>query len=365
MDTIPNPLYYTNREGKYLGCNNAFKKLHNKTKKEIVGKTVYDLYPKKHADKHFNKDRELLNLTGVQHFEAKLKLSDSKVHDVIFFKNTYNDSKGNVAGLLGIMLDITKRKKAENEVKKSEKKLREVNASKDKFFSIIAHDLTNPFNAIMGFTTLLLDDYASLNEEEKRDMIGNIHKAADNTFKLLQNLLEWSMTQTKNLAIKPETIDLSVIASENISILKTMAQNKGVQIISDISVNTFVEADVNMVNTVFRNLISNAIKFTGKGDEVKLTSYTDNGYTEVCVADNGIGIKPENVNKLFNINEQVVTKGTANETGSGLGLILCKEFIEKNGGKIYTESIYQKETKFKFTLPLSNKRIEEIQKKSA
>jgi len=353
MDTIPNPMYYTDNEGKFLGCNTAFKNIHKKTKKEIIGKTVYDLYPKKLADKHFYKDKELLQKTGMQNFESKLKFSDGSVHEVIFYKNTYNDSKGKVAGLLGIMLDITSRKKAENKIKKSEKELREANASKDKFFSIIAHDLTNPFNAIIGFTSLLRQEYEHHTDDERKTMIDNIYKAADSTYKLLQNLLEWSKTQTHKLLIKPETIDLSVIAYDNISIFRSVAHNKNILLRSDIPFNSLIKADINMVNTVFRNLISNAIKFTDEGGEVVITSKNVDGFVEVCVADTGIGIKTENLNKLFSINEQVVTKGTANEKGTGLGLILCKEFIEKNGGRIRTESILGEGTKFIFTFPVS------------
>jgi len=352
MDTIPNPMFYTDKEGKFLGCNNAFKNIHKKTKKEIIGKTVYDLYPKKLADRHFIKDKELLQKTGIQNFETKVKFVDGNVHDVIFYKNTYNDSNGKVAGLLGIMLDITIRKKAENKIKKSEKELREANASKDKFFSIIAHDLTNPFNAIIGFTNLLRDEYDHYSEEDKRTMIDNIHIAADRTFKLLQNLLDWSKTQTNKLAINPETMDLSVIAYDNFSIFRKVAQNKKIHLRSDIPFNSLIKADINMVNTVFRNLISNAIKFTDTNGEVVITSKNVNGFMEVCVADAGIGIKPENIDKLFSINEQVVATGTANEKGSGLGLILCKEFIEKNGGKIHAESIFGEETKFIFTFPV-------------
>jgi len=237
---------------------------------------------------------------------------------------------------------------------KSEKKLREANATKDKFFSIIAHDLTNPFNAILGFANLLHQEYDYHSDEEKRIMIENLNKAAEGTYKLLQNLLEWSKTQTGNLYIQPEVIDMSIVTNENISIFRSVAQNKKIKLRSHIPFNTLVIFDKNMVNSILRNLISNAIKFTRIEGEVEITSKKNGNFLEVCITDNGIGIKPENICKLFSINEQFQTKGTANENGSGLGLILCKEFVEKNGGKIRAESIFEKESKFIFTLPLAD-----------
>ncbi|MCD4745167.1 MAG: tetratricopeptide repeat-containing sensor histidine kinase [Bacteroidales bacterium] len=245
-----------------------------------------------------------------------------------------------------------KSEKTFQELRISEQKLREVNATKDKFFSIIAHDLKNPFNAIIGFSNLLYEDFNKFNENEKKSFIKNIKDASESTFKLLQNLLDWSRTQTGKIEINPEIIDISTIVNDNISILKTNADTKNIKILSEVSFNTMAYADENMIKTVLRNLLSNAIKFTPKSGEVKIFADPFNNFIEVCISDTGIGISKENIENLFRIDKQFKTKGTVDEPGSGLGLILCKEFIEKNGGEIWAESELGKGSKFKFTLPV-------------
>ncbi len=232
-----------------------------------------------------------------------------------------------------------------------EKKLREANATKDKFFSIIAHDLSNPFNSIMGFANLLHLEYDYHSDEEKRLMIDNLYKVSENTYKLLQNLLEWAKTQTNNLNFIPEVLDLGEITEENITIFRSVANNKNIKVNSELNGEIEVVGDKNMVKTILRNLISNAIKFTPDGGFVNISASKKKKNVEICVKDNGTGIKPEDLKKLFTIDDHLHSKGTANENGSGLGLILCKEFVEINGGKIWAESQYGKESKFIFTLP--------------
>jgi PAS domain S-box-containing protein len=351
MDTIPNPMYYTDNKGIFIGCNKAFKEIHYLEGDVIKGKTMFHLYSGEVAEKHQKNDKELLINKGIQQYETKLELPDGHIHDVIYYKNTFQDSSGQVAGIVGIMLDITDRKKVEDRIIRSEKQLRKANATKDKFFSIIAHDLKNPFNAILGFSGLLHSDYDKYSEEERQSIICNLFNASENTAKLLQNLLEWAKTQTGNIEFHPELLDLYEISHENISIFNTVAGRKMIQVTSDIPEKTFVYGDKNMVNTIFRNLISNAIKFTPNNGKVELkSSWTENG-VEVCVTDSGIGIKENDISKLFNIDNHIQTPGTANENGSGLGLILCREFVEINGGNIKAESIPNKGSNFYFTLP--------------
>ncbi len=350
MDTIPNPMFYTDTKGRLLGCNKAFRTFHHKSEDELKGTVVYDLYSKDVANACFKEDLLLRENKGMRQFELRIKLDDGKEHNLIFYKNTYLDSKNEFAGLLGIMLDITNRKKAEDRLKRSEKKLRELNATKDKFFSIIAHDLKNPFNVILGFSELLYTGYERYGDDEKKNMIKNLHEASANTYKLLQNLLEWAKAQLGKITVKQEVFDLKNIADENFEVFSSVAKSKNIKIESDIPYKTLVKADKNMINTVVRNLISNAIKFTPEGGKIKISARILNGHTEFCVADNGVGIKSEDIDKLFSISEQFRSVGTNNETGSGLGLILCKEFVEKNGGTIWVESEYKSGSKFRFIL---------------
>jgi len=253
--------------------------------------------------------------------------------------------------LLVVAIDVTERKEAESILIESGEKLREANAMKDKFFSIIAHDLKNPFNAIMGFSNLLYEAYDNLDEKQRKIFIKNICEASESTFKLLQNLLEWSRTQTGNIDYNPEIIDISVLVNENITVLKSSANNKGIKVHSTVPYNTIAFADENMIKAVIRNLLSNAIKFTKPEGKIEITSGNTGNTVEVCIADMGIGIEEKNLKKLFRIDDQFKTIGTANEQGSGLGLILCKEFVERNTGKIWAESELGVGSKFKFTLP--------------
>jgi len=253
--------------------------------------------------------------------------------------------------ILVVAIDVTERKEAESILIDSEQQLRKANAMKDKFFSIIAHDLKNPFNAIVGFANLLYEAYDNFDDHQRKTFIKNICEASDSTFKLLQNLLEWSKTQTGKMEINPEKIDVEMAIRENIAVLKSAADNKKIKIKTSVPGNSFVYADNNMVKAVIRNLISNAIKFTGSDGIIEISAKISGGNVEVCVADTGIGIKPADLIRLFRIDDHFKTKGTENEDGSGLGLILCKEFVEKNGGKIWVESKPGAGSKFKFTLP--------------
>lgn len=240
----------------------------------------------------------------------------------------------------------------EKKVEERTTQLRELNATKDKFFSIIAHDLKNPFNALMGFSSLLLDDYDAFDDIERKDLIQTMSDASENAYKLLENLLEWSRSQTGSIKWHPDIIRLDKIAKNTIDLLNNQAINKDISIKGVVPANTTAFADENMITTVIRNLMSNAIKFTPKGGEVKLYANQLGNFVELTIEDNGVGIREEDLDKLFRIDTNFTTNGTNNEMGTGLGLILCREFVEKNNGKIWVESQEGKGSKFKFTLPL-------------
>lgn len=247
--------------------------------------------------------------------------------------------------------ELMARVKTHLELRSAQQDLREANATKDKFFSIIAHDLKNPFNTLIGLSELLIKDYDYFDDEKKKKFIQSIYESSDNMYKLLENLLNWSRMQTGRIEWNPENIDLNKLADENVSLLKTAAVNKNINFFSELDTGTTVYADVDMVTMVFRNLITNAIKFTQEGGEVKIIAKPTGNFEEITISDTGLGIGEEDIKKLFRINVQHSTSGTAKEKGTGLGLILCKEFIEKNGGKIWVDSELGKGSDFKFTLP--------------
>lgn len=241
----------------------------------------------------------------------------------------------------------------EEKVEQRTKQLSELNATKDKFFSIIAHDLKNPFNALMGFSSLLIDSFDEYNDEEKLDLIQTMSDASENAYKLLENLLEWSRSQTGSIKWNPEEISIDNITQETISVLENAAFNKKRSLQAIVPDNTIVYADSNMITTVIRNLVSNSIKYTLNGGEIKIYSSQEEGILEITIEDNGVGIRKEDLDKLFRIDVNFSTNGTNSEPGKGLGLILCREFVVKNGGKIWVESEQGIGSKFKFTLPIA------------
>ncbi|MCB0804275.1 MAG: tetratricopeptide repeat protein [Bacteroidales bacterium] len=253
--------------------------------------------------------------------------------------------------IMMVAIDITERKTAEEILIKSEKELLNVNAMKDKFFSIIAHDLKNPFSSILGFANLLYEAYDNFSESQRKSFVKNIVETSENTFKLLQNLLEWARTQTGNFEYNPKQINLSTITNENLAIFKSSLKNKKIAVDLDIPVRLSAWADENMIKSVVRNLISNAIKFTHEGGKIRIEAAAKNGMVKYNVEDTGTGISKENLKKLFRIDDQLKMPGTHNENGSGIGLLICKELIEINKGEISAESHESKGSRFSFTLP--------------
>ncbi len=280
---------------------------------------------------------ETFGIISVSSFEEEHSITDSQFDLLVFIAPH-------------IALSV-KRRLDEVALKASEESLKESNASKDKFFSIIAHDLRGPFNALIGFSDLLHNDYETLDVPEQRSMIKNIHDASLGTFKLLENLLEWSRIQTGRTRPNPDNIDLCTIANTSLSFLKPQAEKKNIKLYSGIHFGTIAYCDENMITTVVRNLISNTIKFTPNGGNVRIWATIKEQHVEVTVADNGVGIHPQNLPKLFRLDESVKTRGTAGEQGTGLGLVLCREFIELNKGTISAESEPGRGSQFRFTIP--------------
>jgi len=228
----------------------------------------------------------------------------------------------------------------------------ELNATKDKFFSIIAHDLKGAFSVQLSGSKLLSDRIDTLDKETIKIVGEELKTNTKNLFNLLENLLNWSRIQMGRTEYKPSKLMLGDVTKECMDIMEGKALEKGVHLYSEIGKNTFVYADQDMVNLVLRNLISNALKFTDRGGTVRITSKKrDKKFVELSVTDTGVGISKERIGKLFRIDENCTTRGTEDEKGTGLGLILCKEFVEKNKGKIWVESKLGEGTSIKFTLP--------------
>jgi len=230
--------------------------------------------------------------------------------------------------------------------------LLQLNSDKDLFISILAHDLRSPFTALLGLSDILIENIRVFNIDEIENLLKQISTSSNDTFALLEDLLKWTSTKSGKIPYKPQKLNLTDVCENIIKTLNSNAITKNISVLINIHEPVYVLADIDMLKTVMRNLVSNAIKFTNNGGVISIKAKEDSGIVTVSVTDNGIGIKSDKLKKLFDISQRQTTIGTADETGTGLGLILCKEFVEKNSGKIWVESEYGKGSEFKFTQPV-------------
>lgn len=237
------------------------------------------------------------------------------------------------------------------QLKMQNKELSELNATKNKFFSIISHDLKSPFGGIHELLGILKDNLERFNSSEIKELINTLYVSASNGYKLLENLLEWSRLQTGRIQFKKENFDLMEVINSNIEINLQKANEKEINLNSKVQSPINITADKQMISAVIRNLITNALKFTNRNGNVIINCTCDNDKIEVSVEDDGVGINPEQIDKIFKIEENFTSVGTEKEEGTGLGLILCKEFIDLHKGKITIQSELSKGTNITFTIP--------------
>jgi signal transduction histidine kinase len=245
--------------------------------------------------------------------------------------------------------------KANLKLQKSEKHLKELNSTKDKFFSIIGHDLRNPLNALLGFSELISGNSRDYTSEEIQRYSKIINEAAKNIHLLIENLLEWSRSQSGNIDYHPEKTELMPMVTEIFKVFEIHADKKGVTLVSEIPEDVFVNADRNLLSTILRNLINNAVKFTPNGGQVRIFCEQNNSEITISVEDTGIGMSEEQLDNLFRLDSNVTMPGTSEEKGTGLGLILCKEFVDMHKGKIWASSMPKEGSTFSFTLPIKSK----------
>ena len=254
-----------------------------------------------------------------------------------------------------IYYDLTERKFAENKINLQKQELEVLNAEKDRLFSIIAHDLRSPFTAILGLTEMISDEFDSMDRDEVKDILKELQKSAGNLYKLLDNLLEWAMIRTNKRSFNPTGILLNDLIKYSIQTLHENAKAKSIAVYIDVAENLQAYADRNMLEVIVRNLFSNATKFTYSGGHINISAeQTSDDFITVRVNDNGMGIPPEMLRKIFSVSERNNRRGTKGETSCGLGLLLCREFVEKNGGSISAESVEGESSTFSFTIPAFN-----------
>lgn len=352
-ETMNDGFAMVNMNGKIIEFNQPYREMLGYSDEELYKLTYNDITPPKWHDSESRIVAEEILPKGFSSvYEKEYIRKDGTIVPVelrtFLIKNEKNDNEG----MWAIVRDITDRKETEKIIHENETRLRELNATKDKFFSIIAHDLKNPFNSIIGFSNILAEQVRELDLCEIEEYAGIIQRSSKRAMELLTNLLEWSRLQTGRLEFNPQNIDLIVLIEHEIDLLSDTASLKSITISKKTPKNVKAIADKFMIETVLRNLISNAIKFSHRGGEITVSVVQKINELEIAVADKGVGIKSESIVKLFRIEESYSTAGTQNEKGTGLGLILCREFIEKHKGRIWVESEIEKGSTFRFSIPL-------------
>ena len=362
---LKNTIYESSPNGKLLDINPAGIKLFGfDSKEELMHVDIArDLYVNP-------EDREILKSEiekngFVKNYEIKIKDKNGDYKVVLETSTIIKDNSGKVIAYQGILRDITEDKKREElmnkyvselaevnmQLRNSEIELKKLDAEKDKFFSIIAHDLKSPFNSLLNLSEFLVEDISDLTMDEVKSFSREINKSAHNVFNHIVNLLQWSQIKTGGMEQVMENVALSSFVNNTLSLIEGNAAKKKIALQNDIDTRLFFKGDRNMINSVILNLITNSIKFTQRNGQIKIAADENENTITVMVMDNGIGISKPNMEKLFRIDEHFTTSGTSNELGTGLGLILCKELIEKNNGEIWVKSEEGVGTTFFFTLP--------------
>jgi len=347
IETMPDGVYRSTPEGKFIEVNDAMVKILGYESKEDL--MSINIKTQLYFD---SEEREKLT--------RKMRLNELDIFPLrkkdgttVYIEDhgwLVTDENGNVIFHEGISRDVTQRKTAEVQLQEYSEQLMELVATKDKFFSIIAHDLKSPFNSILGLSEIIKNDARYLDIATIEQYAGIIHSTSNNTFRLLENLLDWARIQQSQMPFQPVSIVLKTIANEVIEFSIEKANSKMIAIINYIPDNLIVMADKNMLKTILRNLISNALKFTSANGKVGIKAISKGTTIEISVEDTGIGIKQEDLEKIFKIGSNFSKRGTENEKGTGLGLLLCKEFVEMHGGHIWVESEEGKGSEFKFNI---------------
>jgi PAS domain S-box-containing protein len=354
IDNIPDRIYAKDLNSRFIICNNALvKRMGMSDVEDIIGKSDFDLVPQDLAAQYFANEQEIIK-SGIPliNHEESMGIVEGKSRWNLATKVPLRNTAGNIIGIIGIGRDITDRKLAEEEINFKNELLQTINAEKDKFFSILAHDLKGPLSAFLGATQILSEEIQNMSLEEIKEISVSMKESASNIYGLLENLLEWSRLKRGMMEYNPVKLSLKERAIASTQVLNESARKKGIIIINSLSDNLEIVADSHMLETIIRNLVSNAIKFTPAGGEIKIASdFSADHSVVVKVSDSGIGIPVTMIHKLFHLNENTKRKGTEGEPSTGLGLLLCKEFIDKHGGKIWVESVVGKGSTFNFSIP--------------
>ena len=319
------------------------------SKEELMKIPIPDLYEKPEL-----RDADLSDIESdgfTRDVPMNLKKRDGTIINTLITSQALKDKNGDVYAYQGIIRDISEQNRTEQILRENEKNLKALNEAKDQFFSLIGHDLRSPFNAIIAYADLLRNPVEQFSRDEVADIAGDLYRTGQETYKLLNNLLEWAGTQTGKIVCEPVVIQVKRVVEKALSLLKENALKKNIIVSEDIPERLRIYVDKRMFSTVLRNLFDNAIKFTDSKGKISIEAYEKNKDTEIIVSDTGKGMTTDTLDKLFKLNADVRSKGTNGEVGSGLGLLLCKEFVEMNEGQIHVSSKPGRGTKFTLIFP--------------
>ncbi len=309
-----------------------------------------DIWDKNITDKLREHDLEVLINMKPKVFEETIE-SDGKKYFWLTHKFPIKDNSNNNIYIVGIEIDITERKEKEKEIKKYTKQLEELNKSKDKFISVLAHDLRGPFTPILGYTELLATSAEYLTYQEIKEYAHSLDIIVKNQYQLLENILDWTRLESGRLKIEPKELNLFDEVKKVINLYQPILNDKELKVIEKVDPAYEIITDQHLLNTILRNLISNAIKYSNRKGTIQINASEENNGYKIQVIDSGIGIAEENLSKIFGGEKGFTTRGTANEKGTGLGLSICKEMVERLGGKIWVESHPGKGSTFSFIIP--------------
>lgn len=346
LKALPDILFIVSSDGVLLDSKFNQKSAFFRNPALLIGRKITSVFPQQVSELLLTAIENTLKTNQLGSVEFSV---NSDVKEIFYEARIVVNSENQA---LMLLRDITLQKEAEAQLKKVTEDLRKANASKDKFFSIIAHDLRTPLIGLIGYAEILSDDIDDLQKEEIKEYASNIVDISRQTIKLLSNLLEWSRLQTGKIQFNPSDLRIRDVVESIFQLLKSNAEHKQIELINSVDKDHIANADENMIYSVLNNLVSNAIKFTRPGGIVEISSETKDDELIISVQDNGVGIEEENLKNLFELDKSFTTPGTENEKGSGLGIILCRDFIKKHGGRVWVESKVNEGTKFYFTLPL-------------
>jgi len=353
LDNMGDSVFVKDDQSRLVLVNDAFCEMFGLPREEIMGKTLAEHVSPDERESFLKIDSQVLADGKENINEETLTVRGAETMIISTRKSRYVDASGK-RFLVGVVRDITASKKAEQALKQSEMQLTELNATKDKLFSIMGHDLRAPLNNILGLSELLIEPLRKSDTEKSAEYLEIIKVSVKNTLALLDNLLNWAKSQTGEINYKPEKIDLSTTIRQVIELSDPIARTKNISLSQIASEGIEIYTDERMLKTILRNLISNAIKFTKSGGIIIVSVVLEKNQVQFSVSDNGLGISDEVSKKLFEVSANRSSLGTANEKGSGLGLALCKEFVTKLGGEIWLARKKGNGSDFRFTLPLNS-----------